>query len=115
MSCEVNITCLVPSTRFLVSQSQDTWSQAGEMKNTVIQYCTVIVVALNPGYSFWILSEKKIFSPKLRDKIRNGKPGFEAIIAEALKLYTYENNTRVSTFGEAQSYEFFKVTNEVYT
>ena len=29
-------------------------------------------LASNPGFPFWILS------PKLRDKIRNGKPGFEA-------------------------------------
>ena len=37
MSCEVNR--LVPSTRFLVSQSQDTWNQAERMRNT---YNTVI-------------------------------------------------------------------------
>ena len=32
MSCEVN--SLVPSTHFLVSQSQDTWNQAERMRNT---------------------------------------------------------------------------------
>ena len=31
---------------------------------------------LNSGFPFWILSRD--FSPKLQDKIRNGKPGFEA-------------------------------------
>ena len=39
-------------------------------------------LASNPGFPFRILSrsfgEKIGFSPKLRDKIRNGKPGFEA-------------------------------------
>ena len=39
-------------------------------------------LASNPGFPFWILSrsfgEKSNFSPKLRDKIWNGKPGFKA-------------------------------------
>ena len=35
------------------------------------------LLALNPGFSFRILSRSD-FSPKLQDKIRNGKPGFEA-------------------------------------
>ena len=33
------------------------------------------LLALNPGFLFQILSR---FSPKLRDKIWNGKPGFKA-------------------------------------
>ena len=37
-------------------------------------------LALNPGFPFWILSHSFDFSPKLCDKIRNGKPGFEANI-----------------------------------
>ena len=45
-------------------------------------------LALNPGFPFQILScsfgEKSEvnsdFSPKLQDKIRNGKPGFEATL-----------------------------------
>ena len=44
----------------------------------------VIQLASNPGSLFRILSrsfgEKSDFSPKLRDKIRNGEPGFEAMI-----------------------------------
>ena len=40
------------------------------------------VIASNPGFPFRILprsfGEKLNFSPKLRDKIRNRKPGFEA-------------------------------------
>ena len=39
-------------------------------------------LASNPGFPFRILScsfgEKSDFSPKLQDKILNGKPGFEA-------------------------------------
>ena len=35
------------------------------------------LLALNPGFPFRILSRSR-FSPKLRDKIQNGKPGFEA-------------------------------------
>ena len=35
-------------------------------------------LASNPGSLFRILSCSSDFSPKLRDKIRNGEPGFEA-------------------------------------
>ena len=45
-------------------------------------YVVQISKPLNPGSSFRILSrsfgEKSDFSPKLRDKIRNEEPGFEA-------------------------------------
>ena len=39
-----------------------------------------LLVALDPGSPFRIclVALEKNFSPKLRDKIRNGEPGFEA-------------------------------------
>ena len=36
-------------------------------------------LALNPGFPFWILSSR--FSPKLWDKIRNGKSGLGLWVA----------------------------------
>ena len=40
---------------------------------------SIDVLASNLGFLFWILSHSSDFSPKLQDKIWNGKPGFEAI------------------------------------
>ena len=43
-----------------------------------VQKAVIPNIASNPGFPFRILS-RSFFSPKLRDKIQNGKPGFEAI------------------------------------
>ena len=46
-------------------------------------------IASNPGFPYRILSRSftSDFSPKLRDRIRNGKPGFEA----SYHMYDYVN------------------------
>ena len=44
-------------------------------------YIAGISLALNPGFPFQTLTHSSNFSPKLRDKIRNGKPGFKASIS----------------------------------
>ena len=36
------------------------------------------LLASNPGFPFRILSHSRFFSKAVRQKIRNGKPGFEA-------------------------------------
>ena len=44
-------------------------------------------IALNPGFLFWILSD---FSPKLRNEIQNGEPGFKA--ARGIPCYYFTPN-----------------------
>ena len=51
------------------------------MIQLVLLSLDTLAVASNPGFPF------RIFSPKLRDKIGNGKPGFEATLAVHLCLY----------------------------
>ena len=50
-----------------------------------------ITVASNLGFPFRILSRSFGFSPKLWDKIQNGKPGFEATVwhGKALSMVQY--------------------------
>ena len=48
-----------------------------------VQRCTV-ALASNPGFPFRILSRS--FGEKSRDKIRNGKRGFEATVAQYMSL-----------------------------
>ena len=44
----------------------------------MLKFSSAHRLASNPGSPFWILSRSSDFSPKLRDKIQNGEPGFEA-------------------------------------
>ena len=58
----------------------------GEIWTTHHQEVSALSVASNPGFPFRILSrsfgeKSEDFSPKLQDKIRNRKPGFEAMLA----------------------------------
>ena len=85
---------------------EPSWRDEEHSHTTLYCHCS----SLEPRLFILDFVGKKFFFSKAARQ----NPEWKAWVwAEALKLYTYENNTRVSTFGEAQSYEFFKVTNEV--
>ena len=57
---------------------------------TCLEYQSAVGVASNPSFPSQILSHTAWrFSPKLQDKIRNEKPGFEAILEVVSCLHSH--------------------------